>query len=351
MSLLRRRSSLLLALVLSACGGSAPPAESPSEKAPPSAPTASATVSATPSAAAVTPAPAPSSTAPASEDPPLPTPSAPVVKLVDPGAEPRQPLRYAFSKKPETIQMDMRMAMALTMGDVARPKTTMPTIRIRSEIKPVSVDKDGTLTATVETKSVDVLSDAPLPKEIQDKLKKEMSGIVGLKGRTVVTSRGEAKEASIDVPKDAPPQAKKIVESLKDSLRDLSLPFPAEPVGKNAKWEVKSVVATQLTTAQTTTYVIKELSGKALGLDVTLVQEAPPQKLETPPGLPAGATIHVDSHKANGAGSVKIALDRLTPTSTMKLSARSQTTVTLGSEKQSAVSELEMDLAVKPAGK
>ncbi len=57
----------------------------------------------------------------------------------------------------------------------------------------------------------------------------------------------------------------------------------------------------------------------------------------------------VDSHKATGIGAVKLSLDRVVPTSTMKLSARSQTTVSLGDEKQTALSELEMELAVKPA--
>lgn len=347
----RRAAPVALALLL-ACGGPTP-SQTPDTKdvAPDAAAPAAPSASAAPSAAAAAPKDAGAgdrSQAPASEA--LPQPGPPVLTLLDPGAEPRKPLRYVFQKKNETVELDMKMSMAMTAGGRASPNMAMPTIRVTMDIKPTAVDADGTVTAAVETRKVDVLKDNPLPKDLQEKLVKDMAAIVGIKGKTVVTSRGLTKEAALDAPASAPPQVKQILDSMKDSLRDMSMPLPEEAVGKNAKWEVKTVLAAQLTSVQRTTYVAKDIADKSVVLDATVVQTAAPQSVATPPNMPPGATLHLDSHEAAGSGKVKLALDRFTPTSTMKIASKSVMTVTMGNEKQALGTDVTMEMSVKPAG-
>jgi Family of unknown function (DUF6263) len=272
------------------------------------------------------------------------------VTVLDPGAEPRRPLRYAFQKKGESVEIDMKMSMAMSAAGRASPMMAMPTIRMIMEIKPQSVDADGTMTALVETKKVEVMKDHPLPKDAMDKLTKDMQAIVGMKGRAVVSSRGMTKEASIDAPANASPQVKQILDSMKDSLRDMSMPLPEEPVGKNAKWEVKTVLTTQLTTVQKATYTAKDITEKSVVLDATVSQAAPPQKISSQANLPPGAVLHLDSHTGTGSGTVKLALDRMTPSSTMKMQSKSIMTVSMGDEKQALGTDIAMELTIKPTG-
>jgi hypothetical protein len=351
MSLLRRYSPVAFAFLL-ACGGPTAAPQSPDTKPEASASAAPATTGAAPVASA-SPAPAAPVATPepaqAAADPPLPQAGPPVVTLIDPGAEPRKPLRYAFQKKAESVEMDMKMSMAMNVGGRASPMMTMPTIRMTLELKPESIDKDGTVTATVLAKKAEVLKDAPVPPEVLTKLSEQIQGMVGLKGRAVITSRGFTKEASMEAPPNAAPQLKQILDSMKDSLRDMSMPLPEEPVGKNAKWEVKTVIVSQLTTAQKATYTAKELGAKSATLDATVVQNAPPQRVQTPPNMPAGALVHLDSHSASGSGTVKLSLDKMTPTSSMKLAAKSVMSITLGADHQDIGTDLAMEMSIKPS--
>ena len=48
----------------------------------------------------------------------------PVVRLLDPGAEPRSELRYRYvTDSPSTMLMDMKMSMQMQVGENAAPRT------------------------------------------------------------------------------------------------------------------------------------------------------------------------------------------------------------------------------------
>jgi hypothetical protein len=335
-------SSLLLLAV--ACGGAASP-----EPAKEPTPAASASAAAPTQTAPVSTAPAETKPQPAEADAPLPTPGPPVVTLVDPGAEPRKALRYRFGKAAETPVMDMQLGMAIRgVGSGAR-EIAMPTMRVGLDVKPTSVDGDGTITTAFEMKKVDMLDDRPLPAEMKQKLTGEFQKMVGLKGRSVVTARGVMQEASIDVPPGVPQSVQQLLDGMKDSLRNFACPFPEEAVGKNARWEVKTVVAGPLTIVQKATYVLKELTDKSVVFDVTLVQEAPPQVMKSAQSLPPGAIMRLERYTGGGSGTVKIALDKITPTSAWKLTSSSEMGVTAGDQHQKVGVEMAMDLKVRPS--
>jgi hypothetical protein len=279
----------------------------------------------------------------------LPQAGPPTVTVLEAGQEPRKPLRYAFKKAAETTLMDMKMELQITGLGAQSPKVTMPTIRMTFDMKPQSVDADGTLTSQMEMKKVDILADKQISADMKDKLAKEMNQFVGLKGRTVVTSRGVTKEATVEVPPGASQSAQQLMDSIKDSLRNMSSPFPEEAVGKGAKWEVKTVVAGVMTIVETATYTLKDVSDKTATFDIAVQQTAPPQPMKPTMPLPKGTTMSLKSHEAKGKGDKKISLDRVTPVSNLKINSKSEMEVAVPQgDRQRIGLSMTLELAVKP---
>jgi hypothetical protein len=281
-------------------------------------------------------------------DPPLPQAAAPVVTLLEAGAEPRRPLRYAFQLKTERVQMDLKMVMQLSMGSRETPKVTMPTIRTVLKVVPTKIDRDGSLSARSDVVSIEVMNDSALPKEVREKLKKELGGMVGIKGAMTIESRGIVRETTIDLPKDASPTIIETLESMKDSLRNMTHPFPVEAVGEGAKWDTKSVLATKFTFAQTSHVVLTKVSDRDAALATTVTQEASAQAMKPPASLPPNASVHLDSFTGTGEATSHVNLRSSLPSSaTANAKNRSQTTILMGEKKIVTDTRLELTLTTK----
>lgn len=97
------------------------------------------------------------------------------------------------------------------------------------------------------------------------------------------------------------------------SQEQLSVPLPAEAVGKGAKWRVFS--ASNFNGINVNNIVTYELTGLQDGvvtLNSSIEQQASPQKL-TWPQLPAGATLTLKSFVGQGGGELIIRLDKIQP--------------------------------------
>lgn len=336
-----RRWVLGLCLVLG-CGGPSSPAEEPAPPAASESADAGATSSA-PVDASVAPTPAEAA------QEPLPELGPPVVTLLDPGAEPRRALRFTWKKTAESGLMDMKMGLAMSMADrPSPPPMEMPTIRMRFDLKPESVTPDGALKAVFELKKVQLLADRPLPDELKKEMETVLQKLAGLRVLETISSRGIVQETSVEAPADLPPQVQQMVENMKDSLRNVSNPFPEEPVGKNAKWEVKTVVDGTVRLVQTATVTLDDVKDKQVSLSVGLVQTAPKQPMRSSTPLPNGAKMMLESHVGTGSGKTKVALDGLVPTSTVKVDVQDESVVMVGDERQRIDVKLGIETSMKP---
>lgn len=346
MMLVRRMCGRLWVLGLCSvlgCGGPSSPAEEPAPPPANESADAGAPTSAAPADASVANAPAEVAREP------LPELGPPVVTLIDPGAEPRRPLRFTWKKTTESGVMDMKMALAMSMADrPAPPPVAMPTIRMRFDVKPESVAPDGSLKAVFELKKAQLLADRPLPDELKKELEGVLQKLAGLRVLETISSRGIVQETSVEAPADLPPQVQQMVENMKESLRNVSNPFPEEPVGKNAKWEVKTVVDGTVRLAQTATVTLEDLKDKQVSLAVGLVQTAPKQPMRSSTPLPNGAKMMLESHTGSGSGKTKVALDGLVPSSTMKVDVQDESVVVVGDERQRIDVKLGIETTMKP---
>jgi len=329
-------------LVVVACGGAGA-----STRPATAGPTASASV-APPARASAASVASPAPSASASAQTAAAEPDAPTVRVLEPGAEPRQPLRYAFARKHESIRFDMKTTIAMTMGMIAVPPVTAPTIRMEVEVQPSDVSADGTLTATYRTTRVDLLADGTLPAAQRKTLADSLHGLVGMSGRFVITSRGVTLESAVDVPPTAPQTVIDTMESLQQSMRQLAPVLPEEPVGIGARWEVHSRVrAKAMHLEQVATYALAGRKGDVVDEDVTLVQSAPPQTMHLP-GKAASAHVELLSENGTGAGKVRRTLSGIASISSLQLHTETKMLTIAAGQKQPLDMSLTLEVQTKP---
>jgi hypothetical protein len=318
-----RTLALAAALPLGACGSAnLPPKEAPAQAGRPVA-----TVKSEPTV-----------TAPATVGP--------QVRLLDPGSEPRQRLRYRLAAGPaQSMQADIEMSMAMSVAGQEMPKVPMPVLRFVSRITPEQLTPEGDLRASYEVTKIDLPAGDGTPAHLRAAMMDGMKALVGIKGSAPVTSRGVTKEADLEAPQDAPPNIEEIVENLRRSLRDMCAPFPEEPVGKGAEWEITKEIKGKIHVQQRARYVLTALGASDARLEVAITQTAPPQPL---PGKRSKVKTELTSFESNGKASVHVSFDSLVPESRVSLNTDMRADITDDGKTAPMRLDLALEMLVKP---
>lgn len=239
----------------------------------------------------------------------------PVVKLLGAGNGEKKELRVA--PKPgtsETFQMVMNMDMTMDMGGMGQiPQTVPPIVMVMTaDVKSVDANGDIHYSYTLADASVGEGADPTMAKMMTDEMKK----MVGTKGTVVVSNRGFTKQADL-IP--APGLDPEQLGQMQKSMQHASAPFPVEPVGVGAKWQVsQNIEDNGLKLNQVTTYTLTERTGDVVVLQAELVQKADGQSINAA-GLPPGATASLESFESAGSGTSTLSMGHLFPTaSTLK---------------------------------
>jgi hypothetical protein len=227
---------------------------------------------------------------------------APVVRLVDPGSEPRSELRYRIRPgQRETMVVEVKESRVCEIQKRFLPGITLGTSRMEFVVEARSVSPEGVLRYDFEG---------------------ETEPRVKLKGSGAVTVDGRTQELDLKLRKDVSPQESQTMASLRQTLVNASVGFPREPVGKGAKWAVDlSLEANGMKYVQTMRYVLTEFDGQKGRLAMTAEQDARPVQgpvdaTDTPSAAPKRPVIRT------GTGSISFDLERLVAESHMEMDAR-----------------------------
>lgn len=331
--------------VLAACGGGSKPATAPTPAASSSAPAA---VSAdVPAEKAKSEPRDGSAKTDAAEPQPLGA-IPPTVKLLDPGAAPRRPLRHVYKAGvTERAEMDIKMALDMGMGAAPSEKKTLPTMRTVLRLDATEVTAEGDLRAAFEAERVEVLKDMKLDAKMRTLLEKELLGLVGMRGKARVSPRGIVSESDFELPPNASSSLKTQMDSLRDAIQQMYFPLPEEEIGKGGKWEVTSrVPAGGALIDSKATYTVTALDPDSFQVDVSVALVAPPNQKMSPKGMPPGTTATLDSMTGTSAGKATCPLTRLIGTAVVQ--ANTETLTTIASEATSAKTQIHvlMDLTV-----
>lgn len=279
----------------------------------------------------------PGEKAPAADQPGV--SEAAVVRLLEPGAEPRRQLRY----KPAVgdhylMSMTMNIEQKMEMGGNPLPSTPMPGTVMTYDIKILEVRPDGDIKYALN------LTKADIDSKNEDPMSQAMRGglktMVGMAGTVVVTSRGDTKDVDFKLPEGAEPMAAAFLEQMKGSARQMSMPLPEEAVGLGAKWEVENKVKTSgATITQTAALTLKEVSEDAFVLGVAMTQKARDQMIESPMGQ-----IELAELDGTGEGTIHATTKKLVPTKS-EISMKSKQVMKAGGQSVDVQTNLKIKMS------
>lgn len=206
--------------------------------------------------------------------------------------------------------MDLRTAAST--GPKGANEVPLPTVHIAVDIDPKSVTPDGDLRYAWRVTAARTDAGDDTPKDLTEGMRAAVAGVASLAGAAVVTSRGLAKEVTVDPGSSVEASGGgQMAEQVLQTLRDVAAPLPDEEVGVGARWQKLSALDERdAHVTQTETFRLVDLQGDKGTLADTLAQTAPPQALRAPATSPS-AHARMESMLASGEAKVRFDVTRL----------------------------------------
>ena len=288
--------------LLSGCGKDpAPPASAPASPAAPAAGTAPAAAGATAT--------------------PTPTPTTLRLTLLEPGAEPRRTLRY-HPKAGTKVDADLVTTQKNRTGDDPHLTVQTTTMALDSEI--LSVDAAGVARTRLR------MHDLRMEMQGQPTAAGVNEALEGLRMHfeTNISPTGAVSgtEAGIDADPSGQLSAtmKPMMESLGQTMNQVSVQLPPEPVGVGARWKVEGpLTVLGMTMTTTTTMTIEAIDGDRVTLKSTTGGSGSEQKMTM-----AGIDSDIHSMSTEGGGTYVMDLTK-TVAATMEMSTKSKVKMTV----------------------
>jgi hypothetical protein len=231
------------------------------------------------------------------------------VKLLEPGAEPRNVLRYhpkvgdkQTAIMTMKIKLDMQMPPAKP-GGAPMTMPTIPTMNMPMDMTVQSVAANGDITFESIIGEIGMAEEPGTAPEVMQAMKTQMAAMKGTTVSTVMSNRGISKKVDIKLPGNVDPQARQMMDQMKERTGNLTVPFPEEPVGVGAKWEMKKTNKVQtMSVDQTGTYELVSVEGDRVIAKLS-VDSSTSVKGQTGPtkiSITGNGTVNLDLAKLAG---------------------------------------------------
>ena len=249
--------------------------------------------------------------------PQLKAPEEPKVKLLNPGAEPRQKLRFkpvVGSKQQSVMTTKTDMKMSLDGKPVPAFKVPATVVTINTVVK--KVEPNGDISYDFSYSDIDVVKDPNVEPKLLEAMRKQFAQLKEMKGSGVMDSIGNTKQFNLALTDVKDPFLKQTMQQFSDSLSKVSSPVPQEAVGKGAQWVTTNTINFNgIKITQTETYNLLDVKDGVAVLQTKVQQQAQPMQKVSLPGLPPDAALTLQSYNGNGQGKSQIVLDKLMPVS------------------------------------
>lgn len=213
--------------------------------------------------------------------------SAGKLALLEPGAEPRAPRKYAFAQgKSDRRLLTLRQSAGREGGGPPQEQAFALTVDFAPK-----AGKSGNTKFDLKVLKID-LPDIPAAQKAA--AQSQLAAFVGLGGAVDVSPRGEVGEFEFKPDERmSGPGGDMIVQSLQQALELVVVPLPVEPIGVGAKWErkVESKTHGQEQSAKQL-YTLTEVTPEGGVVDVEIELAVPKHPFQAR-GLPPGATEEV----------------------------------------------------------
>ncbi|MEQ8766481.1 MAG: DUF6263 family protein [Planctomycetota bacterium] len=235
------------------------------------------------------------------------------IRVIDLGAEPRSELTYDFeSGQKETMVMDLVLSRTSEANGVEE-SLELPLTRIFLDVAVRQIEPSGLYRIGVEITSYEVLPEAGQDPKITSETRQAYQGLPGIAGIVVIDEHGVSQSVDLQLPAQATPQVRQMIDSIKQSLRQILIAFPEESIGVGGRWVVQSTGRFQgMGFEQVTTYTLHTAGEGQVRLSLDVSMETGRQTLR--PG------VELLNLQAKGTGFYNFGLDEMVPQSEMQVS-------------------------------
>ncbi len=274
------------------------------------------------------------------------TVDAPVIEVIDQGAEPRTELRYAMTDGVYNARLSQLQSLSQTIdGQLASEITDLENI-FEIEVTVATV-ADG---FELRTEYVDVNMGEGTDPATAEAMIGELESLVGSAFIATLDDQGyvlsQTFEPSPDAAVDAATQ--EFMTSIAEQ-NQLANPLPTEPMGVGGSWkQTQELTVNGIDVIQETVYTVVSIDGTIVTLDMTGNQIVEPGPIAFP-GLPDSVTVSVESWDVTTVGSLVYDFTTPLPTSQATVSGL-QTLVGEGAEEFHLVQELTNVATITPVG-
>jgi hypothetical protein len=251
-------------------------------------------------------------------------------ELLDPGAEPRQPLRVAYTEGDEAV-ITFTSDLAVTQETKGRTQ--------RLDSPPITQTLTYTVGTTTDAGSelairIDAIAakgkGTDLTQEQLDALDHELEPLVGLEATALATPLGELEDLAFDPPEGLSDSLTAQLQALEEQLPAIGPALPSEPVGVGASWRTTSTTNVGGAEVQTTSTVkVTGIEGGLLSYTSTIETSAASQDLALD-GLDKGTTARLESSDLEGTATGSMGLEEVALALRTRLTGTQEITLTSG---------------------
>lgn len=203
----------------------------------------------------------------------------PTIRVLDPGLTPRQPLRYRVPPgQVETLYVELA-EMEVMEAEGRGAKSGMPPVQLEVKLGPASMTPQGYIRHPVAITQVRIseVADKMSPAQ-REELEKSLAPLLNVQGWSEMDLQGRIRRGQFEGLDSVSPQLSVMLGNVRSAL--LSVPFPDQPLGVRARWEVeRRVQLSSFWVDQVVTYEIQRIRDDAVGMQVSARQTARPQQL------------------------------------------------------------------------
>lgn len=246
----------------------------------------------------------------------------PTVRVTDAGMTPRIPLRYRVEPGvTEVLYLELARAQAMQSGDQGA-ESGIPPIQLEVQMGPAEPTPQGFIRHQVKINQVRISEAAQKMSPAQrEQMEKTLAPLLHVQGWSEMDIQGRVRRGEFRGMEDVPPTLRTMLGNIRTAL--LTVPFPDEPLGVRARWDVeRRVQFSGVWVDQVVTYHIEKMEKDRVHLQVTARQTATPQSL---------GNGRLEAYQASVMGSAVVRLEHFTAyseaeaTSQMRIQERSPT--------------------------
>ncbi len=228
----------------------------------------------------------------------------PTIRVLDAGMTPRVPLRYRIPRgQTELLYLEMVRAQAMHAGGRGA-QGGIPPVQLEVKMGPEEPTPNGLIRHPVQITQVRLSRVAEQMSAAQrEQMERTLAPLLRVQGWSEMDIQGRVRRSEFRGLEDVPPDLRAMLGNIRTSL--LTVPFPDEPVGVRARWEVERKL--QISGAwldQVVTYHIEQINGQEVVLQVTARQSAEPQAI-------SGGRL--EAYQTSVIGSSVVRLDHFAP--------------------------------------